>query len=377
MSRGDSAARRLCILPALACAVAATACDDVDRAAPEPSLRSSPPIVIAHRGASGERPEHTLEAYQLAIEQGADFIEPDLVATKDGVLVARHENEISGATDVASHPEFAARRTAKTIDGVTVTGWFSEDFTLEELKTLRARERLPQLRGTAYDGRFQVPTLEEILDLVAAANRSRGRERSPIGLYPETKHPSYFDAIGLALEEPLLRALEAHGLRGPSAPVFIQSFEVGNLKELRQRTELPLIQLIAAEGRPYDFTARGDPRSYADLLRPEGLAEIARYARGIGVDKRCILPRDAGNRLLAPTTLVRDARRQGLLVHVWTFRAENFFLPAPFQRGGGPAQHGDVAGEIGVFLQHGIDGFFTDHVAIGRAALPRSDATGR
>jgi glycerophosphoryl diester phosphodiesterase len=326
------------------------------------------PIVIAHRGASGERPEHTLEAYRLGIEQGADFVEPDLVATKDGVLVCRHENEISSTTDVASRTEFAARRTTKTIDGVATTGWFTEDFTLAELRTLRARERLPLLRGTAFDGRFAVPSFDELLALVAATNARPERRARPLGVYPETKHPSYFDGLGLALEPPLLQALRRHGLDRADAPVFIQSFEVGNLRRLATLTRVPLIQLIEPTGRPWDFTLGRFARSYADLVKPEGLREIAAYARGIGVHKNLVLPRDADERLLSPTTLVRDAHAAGLLVHVFTLRAENQFLPAELRRGPDLPVRGDLAGEAVLFLEAGVDGFFTDHPAIGVAA---------
>jgi glycerophosphoryl diester phosphodiesterase len=326
------------------------------------------PIVIAHRGASGERPEHTLEAYRLGIEQGADFVEPDLVATKDGVLVCRHENEISSTTDVASRAEFAARRTTKTIDGVATTGWFTEDFTLAELQTLRARERLPLLRGTAFDGRFAVPSFDELLALVAATNARPERRARPLGVYPETKHPSYFDGLGLALEPPLLQALRRHGLDRADAPVFIQSFEVGNLRRLATLTRVPLIQLIEPTGRPWDFTLGRFARSYADLVKPEGLREIAAYARGIGVHKNLVLPRDAHERLLSPTTLVRDAHAAGLLVHVFTLRAENQFLPAELRRGPDLPARGDLAAEATLFLEAGVDGFFTDHPAIGVAA---------
>ena len=323
-----------------------------------PAIR---PIVIGHRGASGERPEHTLESYRLAIEQGADYIEPDLVSTKDGVLVARHENEISTTTDVASHPEFASRRATRTIDGAPVTGWFTEDFTLAELKTLRAKERLPEMRGTRYDGRFEVPTFQEVLDLAKGAGR-------PVGVYPETKHPSYFAGIGLPLEAPLLKALRANGLDARDAPVFIQSFEVANLKRLAAETRVRLVQLIDASGRPYDFVVAGDPRTYADLLSPNGLREIATYAQAIGVHKNLILPRDGIGRLLPATSIVADAHREGLLVHAWTLRAENSFLPAEFRSGTNPADHGDLSGEVRAFLATGLDGFFTDFPGIGRAA---------
>jgi glycerophosphoryl diester phosphodiesterase len=332
---------------------------------------ASPPIVIGHRGASGDRPEHTLASYRLAIEQGADFIEPDLVSTRDGVLVARHENEISGTTDVASHPELAGRRTTKTIDGTPVTGWFTEDLTLAEIKTLRAKERLPQVRGTAYDGKFEVPTLREILNLVKETKDRR------IGVYPETKHPSYFDGIGLSLEEPLVKALDEAGLRGREDLVFIQSFEVGNLKDLARRTKVRLVQLIDASGKPYDFTASGDRRTYADLVTPAGLREIATYAQGIGVNKNLVRPRDVQDRLLPATSVVRDAHREGLVVHAWTFRAENVFLPADFRAGSAPQDRGDLAAEVRAFLAEGLDGFFTDHPGLGRSARDASTAPTR
>jgi glycerophosphoryl diester phosphodiesterase len=317
------------------------------------------PLVIGHRGASGYRPEHTLAAYRLAIAMGADYIEPDLVSTRDHVLVARHENEIGGTTDVAAHPEFAARRTTKTIDGVEVTGWFTEDFTLAELRTLRARERLPDLRpdNTVFDGLYQVPTLQEVIDLA---------KRAGVGIYPETKHPTYFDAIGLSLEEPLVATLDANGYRGPRAPVFIQSFETANLKELNRLTRVPLAQLLDATGRPYDFVVAGDPRTYADLATPAGLEEIAGYADGVGVNKNLIVPRDADQNLLDPTSLVRDAHRAGLAVHAWTFRNENNFLPADFRQGN-PASPiylgatGDAPAEYRLFFRLGVDGLFSDN----------------
>ena len=333
--------------------------------------KQDPPIVIGHRGASGYRPEHTLAAYQLAIEMGADFIEPDLVSTKDGVLVARHENQISGTTDVADHPEFAARQTTKLIDGVSVTGWFTEDFTLAELKTLRAKERLADLRpaNTAFNGLYEIPTLQEVIDLVKRMEKSHegqpGRAKGRIGIYPETKHPSYFDSIGLSLEEPLVAALNKNGYRSKNSPVFIQSFEVGNLKELAGMTRVPLVQLLDASGKPWDFAVSGDPRTYADIASPAGLAEIATYADGIGANKNLIVPRDAGNNLLAPTTLIADAHAEGLLVHAWTFRSENNFLPNDF-RLGNPAdpdylrQHGDAKAEDKLFFDLGLDGIFTD-----------------
>lgn len=326
----------------------------------KPTLDGQPPIVIAHRGASGERPEHTLASYELAIEQGADFIEPDLVLTKDGVLVARHENEISGTTDVADRAEFAARKATKAIDGVNVTGWFTEDFTLAELKTLRARERLPKFRGTDHDGQFDIPTFEEILTLLARANKGRDK---PVGVYPETKHPGYFTSIGLPHEAPLLAMLDRFGYRGRTAPVFIQSFEVGNLKALRLKSDLPLIQLMEGAGSPPDLPGT----SYAAMTSPAGLKAIAAYADGIGPDKAMVIPRGALGALGDPTSLVRDAHAAGLKIHPWTFRRENFFLPLSAKGGVNPVGHGDLAAEIDAYLKTGIDGLFSDNP---REAVP-------
>jgi glycerophosphoryl diester phosphodiesterase len=331
------------------------------------------PLVIGHRGASGYRPEHTIASYTLAIELGADYIEPDLVSTKDHVLVARHENDITGTTDVASHPEFAARRTTKTIDGVVHEGWFTEDFTLAELRTLRAVERLPDLRpaNTAFDGLYQIPTFQEVIDLA---------KRHRVGIYPETKHPTYFDSIGLSLEEPMLAALRANGLDRPGAKVFIQSFEVANLKELNRRTKLPLVQLIDEVGAPYDFVVAGDPRTYADLVTPEGLAEIATYADGIGPSKNLIVPRDAAGNLLEPTSLVHDAHRAGLVVHPWTFRRENSFLPNDFRQGNPASPEylrapGDLPAELRLFFHLGVDGVFSDNSDV--AVATRHQVYGR
>jgi glycerophosphoryl diester phosphodiesterase len=325
----------------------------------------------------------------MAIEQGADFIEPDLVSTRDGVLVARHENAIAildedggvreATTDVAERPEFAGRRATKSIDGVILTGWFTEDFTLAELKTLRARERLPALRvaNTRFDGMFDVPTFEEVLQLVARANERRraaaddgaGRPRPfrPVGVCPETKHPSYFQGQGLALEEPLVRLLERYGYRGPDAPVFVQSFETANLRKLRGMTRVRLVQLLGASGRPWDFVLANDTRGYADLATPAGLTGIAAYADGIGPPTALVIPSGAG-RLGMPTTLVADAHAAGLRVHAYTFRAENAFLPDEFDRGSDPAALGDLAGQLRAFLRLGLDGFFTDHPFLGRQA---------
>jgi len=316
------------------------------------------PIIIAHRGASGERPEHTIASYALAIEQGADFIEPDLVLTKDGVLVARHENEISETTDVADKPQFADRKATKMIDGQKMTGWFTEDFTLAELKTLRAKERLPLLRkaNTTYDGQFEIPTFEEIILLTKAKEKETGRR---IGIYPETKHPSYFASIGLPHETPLLALLEKHGYTQKDDPLFIQSFEVGNLKALRGKTKLRLIQLMSKDDGPADNPVA----RYADMATPAGLKAIATYADGIGVEKAMVISRTMLGNLDGPTQLVADAHAAGLDVHVWTFRRENYFLPLAQKSGINPAAHGDLVAEIKAFLDAGIDGFFSDNVA--------------
>jgi glycerophosphoryl diester phosphodiesterase len=338
---------------------------------------SAAPIVIGHRGASGYVPEHTLASYFLAMQYGADYVEPDLVMTADGVLIARHENEIGATTDVAQHLEFAARRAERVIDGARVSGWFTEDFTLAELKTLRVRERIPELRpgNTRFDGQFEIPTLEEILSLVRGvelARATRARQLGApvparIGVYPETKHPSHFAARGLAMERPLLAALSRHGYEGDS-PVWLQSFEVANLRSLAGMTQLKRVQLIEESGAPYDLVAAGDARSYADLITPAGLAEIAGYAQAIGPNKSLVIPRRGDGSLGAPTALTEQAHAQGLAVHPWTFRAENAFLPAPLRRGALPAERGDLAGELLAYLRCGIDGFFTDQADVGVAA---------
>jgi glycerophosphoryl diester phosphodiesterase len=337
--------------------------------------RALVPVIIGHRGASGYVPEHTLLSYFLAIQQGADFIEPDLVSTRDGVLVARHENEIGGSTDVELHPQFAGRRVTKVIDGVGIEGWFTEDFTLAELKTLRARERIASLRpaNARFDGQFEIPTLDEILDLihgadVIRAHAARARhEPAPrrIGIYPETKHPSYFAGIGLALEQPLLATLARHGYEGREAPVFIQSFETGNLQRLRTLTETALVQLVAASGAPFDWVLAGDSRNYAGMITRRGLAQVAAYADAVGVEKTLVIPRTTQEALGSPTALVDDAHAQGLLVHAWTFRAENHFLPAPLRRGANPVEFGDLGGELMPYLKAGLDGVFIDQPILG------------
>lgn len=322
-------------------------------------------LVIGHRGASALRPEHTLEAYRKAIEDGADLIEPDLVSTRDGALVARHENEISGTTDVADRPEFASRRTTKTIDGERTTGWFTEDFTLAELKTLRARERLPQLRGTAHDDRHDIPTLDEIVALAADESAKRGRL---IGLAPEIKHPTYFAGLGLAMEDALLATLRAHP-HTRTAPVVIQSFEIANLRALRagiaRGGNLQLLQLLGSPGeRPYDTVAAGAKTTYGDLMRADGLREVASYADAIGPAFRDLEPAHGRSRL------VDDAHAAGLKVIVYTFRPENHFL-GDHAGDGGPAARHD-AGSIRQIRDHlalGIDAFFTDDPALGRRAV--------
>ena len=363
------------IAAALAFASLSVCCSDDDSTTVTPAIApgSAPlpaKLVIAHRGASALRPEHTLESYAKAIEDGADVIEPDLVITRDGVLVTRHENEISGTTNVASKPEFAARRTTKLIDNISTTGWFTEDFTLAELQTLRARERIPLNRpaNTAFDDQFLVPTFQAVIDLAKAKSRKTGRT---IAIYPETKHPSYFKSINLLLEKRLVDALDANGYRGKTAPVFIQSFEVANLKEIRKLSGVRIVQLLSGSGQPEDFRLAGDSRSYADISTAAGLREVASYANGIGPDKSMVIPRNAQNNLGTPTSLVADAHAAGLVVHPYTFRPENPFLPADLRRGNvaSPSERGDLAAEITAYLRAGIDGFFTDDPAIGRATL--------
>jgi glycerophosphoryl diester phosphodiesterase len=324
--------------------------------------------VIGHRGASGHRPEHTLAAYETAILQCADYIEPDLVSTRDGVLVARHENEISGTTDVAARPQFADRRATKVVDGQSVTGWFTEDFTLAELRTLRATERIPAARpgNTAFDGLYEIPTFDEVLDL---ARRSTTCDGEQVGVYPETKHPTYFDSLGLSLEEKVVAALRADGLDDRRAPVVIQSFETANLRELDGLTDVDLVQLVDCTGAPYDVVAAGDPRTYADLVTAEGLEEIARYADGVGLCKNVMIPREADGTLGAPTPVIADAHDAGLEVHGWTFRLENQFLPAEFRSSTDPNAAGDLAGEIRTFVAAGMDGLFSDHPDVAVATV--------
>jgi len=333
------------------------------------------PLVIGHRGASALRPEHTLASYQKAIDDGADIIEPDLVATKDGVLVARHENDITGTTNVAELPQFADRRRIKVIDGERIDGWFTEDFTLAELKSMRARERIPKLRpyNAKLDGQFEVPTFDEILKLVEQAAARRG---SPIGIYPELKHPSYFRGIGLPLEEKLAAALQGNAY-AKTAPVYVQSFEVGPLRTMKRLlgTSMPNLRVVQLIGnprnRPADWRLAGDSRTYASMLTPLGLREVATYANGIGPEKSLVIPRDAQGNLAAPTALVTHAHAAGLIVHPYTFRPENSFLPKSLRAPGGDATR-NPAGmerEVQAFAAAGVDGFFTDDPALGRKAI--------
>lgn len=373
--------RRYGILAALVLALALPASGEVPAWAedgPVSAAGTGSCLVIAHRGASAYLPEHTLEAYALAVRLGADYIEPDLVMTRDGVLIARHDNVLNLTTDVAQRPEFASRRTKKSVDGKEVEGWFSEDFTLGEIKTLRAVERIPDIRpGNAmFDRRFAIPTLDEILTLRAALEREAGRR---IGVYPETKHPTHFQQAGLAMEHPLIETLKRHGLEGTDAPVFIQSFEIANLKALDDMTEVPLIQLLADEGKPFDVQAEGGTVTYDDMATAKGLQAVAAYADGVGPEKNhFVIPLGADGRLEAarPTRFVADAHAAGLLVHPYTFRAENHFLPAQYRREGPATAAGDGRGEIEAFLAAGIDGFFTDNPDVGAAAC-RASGQGR
>ena len=320
------------------------------------------PLVIAHRGASGYLPEHTLEAYALAIDQGSHFIETDLVMTADGELIARHENDLSGTTDVAE--KFPGRRRTKLVDGQQVDGWFSEDFTLAEIKTLRATERL-SFRDQSSNGKFEIPSFDEVLQLVRRRSRELGRR---IGIYPETKHPSYFAALGLPLEEPLVAALKNHGLDRADAPVFIQSFEVSNLRKLNEMTNVPLIQLVSAPSlTPFDQQSSGSGLSYGDMISDAGLREIATYADGIGPWKVLVVPRDEGGSLGTPTSLIDRAHAAGLAVHAYTFRSDGNYLA--------PQYDGDPGAEYRQFFDLDIDGVFTDFpdTAIGVARERTTD----
>ncbi|WP_322020876.1 MULTISPECIES: glycerophosphodiester phosphodiesterase [unclassified Burkholderia] len=366
-----------CIPFACAAAVLLAACGGDDVSASDSARPISAKVqVVGHRGASALRPEHTLASYRKAIEDGSDVIEPDLVATRDGVLVARHENEISGTTNVSTLPQFASRKATRTIDGTQLTGWFTEDFTLAELKTLRARERIPQVRpaNTAYNDQFEIPTFDEIVALAKQMSAQTGRT---IHLYPETKHPTYFQSIGLPLEDRLVDALLKDPYTARTATVYIQSFEVANLKAIRNRIKSSqpnwkLVQLMDEAGqRPYDFVKANDKRTYGDLSTRDGMREIASYANGVGPYKTSIIAVAADGTLQQPTSYVRDAHAAGLVVHPYTFRPENNFLPASLKDGGTPATRNTAGSvrEIQAYLRAGIDGFFTDDPAVGRTAV--------
>ncbi|WP_313406022.1 glycerophosphodiester phosphodiesterase family protein [Aeromicrobium sp.] len=343
---------------------------------------TSVPIVIAHRGVPGSRLEHTRPSYMLGIAEGADYIEPDVVATRDGVLVVRHENEIGGTTDVAGHPEFAHLHTTKFIDGVALNGWFTEDFTLAELKTLRTLERLPQLRpqNLPLGGTEPILTLDEVIDIAEAENARRGPGAEPLGLYVETKHPTYFRSIGHDLNDLLIEVLERRGLNHAGAKVFIQSMETANLRALRDRTPLPLVQLMERKGAPYDLAATYDPRDYPALTAPAELARIAEYAQGIGPNKSLVIARAPDHTLLDESGLVHDAHEAGLLVHIWTMRDENNFLPKQMRVGEDKADPGDATAELLAFFAAGVDGVFSDFtrtaVAARAAHLSSAGSTG-
>lgn len=366
------------LLATLALAIAGAAAAQ----SPVPTLDGKPALIVGHRGASGYLPEHTLEAYKLAIEQGVDFIEPDLVSTKDGVLIARHEPMLSGTTDVASRPEFAACKTTRKVDGVDTTDWFAGDFTLAEIKTLRARQAMAD-RDQSHNGKYEIPTLQQVIELAKAESARTGRT---IGIYPETKHPIFHAALGLPLEDRLLDALKAAGWTEKSSPAIIQSFETANLKYLRSKTQLRLVQLVDADDvdkdggivlaapfdKPYDFVVTGDKRTFKDLVSPEGLKEIRSYADGVGPWKPYLMPGrqvlgddgkpkdlngdgaidERDRTLLPPTDVVKNAHAAGLFVHSWTFRSEPKRLASDFK--------GDPAAEYKAFLALGIDGLFSD-----------------
>ncbi len=349
-----------------ACSTAQPSGPGQPSAAPSRGDDKATPLVIGHRGAPGYRPEHTIASYELAARMGADYIEADVVPTKDGVLVDRHEPEIGGTTDVASHPEFADRKTTKTIDGTQMTGWFTEDFTLAELKTLRAVERLPDVRqhNTMYNGRYQIPTLQEYLD---TAKRMSDELHRTIGVYIETKHPTFFRSLGIGVDPMLVDVLNRNGLNKADSKVFIESFET-NIRGLHSQIPVPMIQLIDVTGAPADLVAAGDRRTYADLLTPAGLAEIATYAKGIGPEKSQIVPTDMAGNPGQPTTLVADAHRAGLMVHPYTFRDENQFLPADLRSSPNPfsaSDYGKGIDEDVRFFQLGVDGIFTDNTDTG------------
>ncbi len=334
---------------------------------------NAPPIVIAHRGASGYLPEHTLAAYSTAVLQGADFIELDLVSTRDGYLIARHDNVLDLTTNVAEVPEFRERRTQKIVDGRAISGWFSEDFTLEELRRLRAVERIPSVRpaNARFDGQFGVPTLGEAIAVIQALEMTLEKD---VGLYIELKHPTYFDEIGLPMEGALARELRESGYHEPQHKAFLQSFEIESLRRLNRVTDLRLVQLLSGFGQPYDLQTAGSSLTYGAMATADGLREIAAYADGVAPEKYgFLIPLDRrGNLAIEDASdFVAQAHAAGLVVHPYTFRAENEFLPADLRTSADATELGAAAQEIGAFLALGIDGFFTDHTDIGVAARDR------
>jgi glycerophosphoryl diester phosphodiesterase len=348
-----------------------TASADADPGSPA----EASPIVFGHRGAAGYRPEHTVASYELAARMGADFIEPDLVSTKDGHLVVRHEPEIGGTTDVADHPEFADRKTTKVIDGTSYTGWFTDDFTLAELKTLRAKERLPDVRqrNTIYDGRYEIPTLQEVIDLRAKLSKELGRT---VGIVPEVKHSSYFKAEGLAIEPKLVQALRENGLDRADSPVVVQSFETTNLKELNREIDVPLVALLDSPTViPGDVQAAGGTSTFADLATPAGLKGLAEFADWVGPSKSYIIPTDAAGEWQAPTSFVDDAHAAGLKVVPYTFRNENQFLPPSLRSSADPNAYGDAFSEYKAFFDLGVDGVFSDNPDTAVAARAEWEAS--
>ncbi|MCT2008418.1 glycerophosphodiester phosphodiesterase [Micrococcus lylae] len=376
LRRTAVAAAALAVVAPLSAAAVAAPATSQDVAAPAVAERAGKPVVrptvVGHRGASGYRPEHTLAAYELAAAQGADVIEPDLVSTKDGVLVVRHENLITDTTDVADRPEFADRKTTKTVDGKELTGWFTEDFTLDELKTLRAKERLPEARpeSASYDGMFEVPTFAEVLELRERLSAEHGRT---IGVIPEIKHPTYFDSIGLSMEEAVVELLEAHRLNKRNAPVSVQSFELANLRDLNESLGLKAetVFLSGVNGAPYDSVAAGDAlRDYDYYETAVGMREV----RAAGVDTLGpalgqIITKEEDGSMGEETAFVSLAHRTGLEVVPYTFRAENQFLYQEFRSSTDPNEIGDMVGMIQPFLDAGIDGLFTDHPDLGVQAV--------
>ncbi|ENW00466.1 glycerophosphodiester phosphodiesterase [Acinetobacter calcoaceticus] len=352
--------------------------DKTENTPTKPEYQLPKILVVGHRGASALRPEHTLASYQKAIDDGADFIEPDLVSTKDGVLVTRHENEIGGTTNVSTLSQFADRKITKNIDGKDLTGWFTEDFTLSELQQLKARERIPEFRpaNTAYNDLYPVPTLEQVIELAEANYKKTGKI---IGLYIETKHPTYFKNHNLAMEDALLKTLAKYKYTRDIAPVYLQSFEVQNLKDLKRELDLhktlkhaQIIQLYDAKtSQPADFVESGETKTYADLATAQGLKDVAKYANGVGPSKGYILSfNDNGS--VQTTSFISDAHTAGLKVHPYTFRPENNYLPKPLKYSQDkPAERcpSGALKEFEAYYKAGVDGVFTDDPALGREAV--------